>query len=113
MRYAEFAGPSLLQDAFNTYRRNNITRSQRAFSHRILGQAPSYYSCMVNRNRQPSRTVLETLLNVTKTLLASFIGNPHFGKSYAKNLNQAHAELEVLAETISAELELKQLMDEI
>jgi hypothetical protein len=25
-----------------------------------------------------------------KTILASFIGNPHFDKSYAVNLNQAH-----------------------
>jgi hypothetical protein len=50
--------------------------------------------------------VLETLLSVTKTILASFIGNPHFGKSYAVNLNHAHEELQDLDQHAMIELEL-------
>ncbi len=46
MRYNEYAGDHILRDAFHLYRRNNITRSQTAFSRRILGMKPSYYSCM-------------------------------------------------------------------
>lgn len=61
---------------------------------------------MMTRNRRPSVTVLETLLAVTKTILASFIGNPHFGKSYSVNLNHAHEELQDLVERITIELEL-------
>ncbi|NNV32200.1 MULTISPECIES: DUF6626 family protein [unclassified Roseobacter] len=102
---AAFA-PNLLKLAFNCYRRNNLVISQRAFSRRILGKPPSYYSCMITRNRTPSTAVLETLLSVTKTILASFIGNPHYGKSYAVNLNHAHEELQDLVERITIELEL-------
>jgi hypothetical protein len=61
---------------------------------------------MITRNRTPSVAVLETLLSVTKTILASFIGNPHFGKSYAVNLNHAHEELQDLVERITIEMEL-------
>jgi hypothetical protein len=106
MRYTEYAEPNLLQLAFNCYRRNNLVISQWAFSRRILGKPPSYYSCMMARNRRPSVTVLETLLSVTKTIIASFIGNPHFGKSYAVNLNHAHEELQDLVERITIKLEL-------
>ena len=61
---------------------------------------------VLHRDRQPSPAVLETLLSVTKTILASFIGNPHFGKSYAVNLNHAHEELQDLVERVTIELEL-------
>ncbi|MEM1010196.1 MAG: hypothetical protein AAGJ35_14475, partial [Myxococcota bacterium] len=71
MRYNEYAGDHILRDAFHLYRRNNITRSQTAFSRRILGMKPSYYSCMLTRNRQPSRRVLVTLLSVTKTIMST------------------------------------------
>ncbi len=113
MRYEEYVEPNLLQIAFHCYRRNRLVISQRAFSNRILGQAPSYYSCMMSRNRQPSCRVLETLLTVTKTILASFIGNPHFGKSYAVNLNHAHEELQDLVERITIELELRDVVEKI
>ena len=106
MRYTEFAQANLLQTAYECYRRNGLVISQRAFSRRILGKPPSYYSCMITRNRTPSTAVLETLLSVTKTILASFIGNPHFGKSYAANLNHAHEELQDLVERVTIELEL-------
>ncbi len=106
MRYAEYAEPNLLQTAYHCYRRTNLVISQRVFSRRILGKPPSYYSCMVTRNRRPSSAVLQTLLSVTKTILASFIGNPHFGKSYAANLNQAHDQLQELIEQVTMELEL-------
>jgi hypothetical protein len=66
MRYAEYAAPNLLQDAFDCYRRNNLVISQKAFSRRILGHHPSYYSSMKTRDFKPSRRVLETLLSVTK-----------------------------------------------
>ena len=95
-----------LQDAFDCYRRNNLVISQRAFSRRILGQAPSYYSSMINRNRKPSRAVLQTVLSVTKTILATFIGNPHFGKPYAVNLNHAYEELERIVEQVSVQLDI-------
>jgi hypothetical protein len=39
------------------------------------------------------------------SLLASFIGNPHLGKSYAVNLNHAHAELQDLVQRVTIELE--------
>lgn len=113
MRYTEYAEPNLLQDAFQCYRRNNLVISQRSFSRRILGKPPSYYSCMITRNRTPSTAVLETLLSVTKTILASFIGNPHFGKSYAVNLNHAHEELQDLVERITIELELINVAKEL
>jgi hypothetical protein len=113
MRYTEYAEPNLLKTAFDCYRRNNLVISQRAFSRRILGKPPSYYSCMITRNRQPSSTVLETLLSVTKTILASFIGNPHYGKSYAVNLNHAYEELQDLVERITIELELINVAKEL
>lgn len=90
MRYSEINQTQLLQDAFHCYRRNNLVISQRSFSRRILGKPPTYYSSMINRNRKPSRAVLQTLLSVTKTILATFLGNPHFGKPYAVNLNHAY-----------------------
>jgi len=61
---------------------------------------------MINRNRKPSRHVLQTLLNVTKTILATFLGNPHFGKPYAVNLNHAYEELEAIVEQISVQLDI-------
>ncbi len=113
MRYAEYATPNLLQDAYDCYRRNNLVISQRAFSRRILGQAPSYYSCMKTRDFKPSRKVMETLLSVTKTILATFIGNPHFGKSYAVNLNHAYEELEDLAQRIAVQLEMPLMLEKL
>jgi hypothetical protein len=41
-------------------------------------------------------SVLGTLLQTTKTKLASFIANQHFGDSYAVNLHHAHEELQDL-----------------
>ena len=113
MRYTEYAGDNILRDAFQLYRRNNLTRSQQAFSRSILGMAPSYYSCMVNRNRQPSQHVLETLMSVTKTILATFLGNPHFRQPYAANLNQAYDQLEQLVERINVELNFVEVMDQL
>ena len=110
MRYTEYASGSILQHAFHLYRRNNLTRSQQAFSHRILGMKPSYYSCMVTRDRQPSKRVLETLLMVTKTILGTFLGNPHFRQPYAENLNQAYEELESLVERVNVEITILDLM---
>ncbi|MGB0853066.1 MAG: hypothetical protein ACPGSI_07215 [Pikeienuella sp.] len=80
--------------------------SQRSFSRRILGKPPSYYSSMIARNRKPSRHVLQTLLSVTKTILATFLGNPHFGKPYAVNLNHAYEELEGIVEQVSVQLDI-------
>lgn len=113
MRYTEYAGGSILQDAFHLYRRNNLTRSQHSFSRSILGMKPSYYSCMVTRDRQPSRRVLETLRMVTKTIMGTFLGNPHFGQPYAENLNQAYEELHKLVERVNVELSFAEVMDEI
>jgi hypothetical protein len=113
MRYAEYATPNLLQDAFDCYRRNNLVISQKAFSRRILGQHPSYYSSMKTRDFKPSRKVLETLLSVTKIILATFIGNPHYGKPYAVNLNHAYEELEDLAQRIAVHLEMPQIVENL
>ena len=68
---------------------------------------------MITRNRTPSVSVPETLLSVAKTTLASFIGNPHFGKSYAVNLNHAHEELQNLVERVTIELELMNVAKEL
>jgi len=110
MRYSEYASGSILQHAFHLYRRNNLVRSQQAFSHRILGMKPSYYSCMVTRNRQPSKRVLETLRMVTKTIMGTFVGNPHFRQPYAENLNQAYEELQELIERVNVEISILDLM---
>lgn len=61
---------------------------------------------MITRNRKPSRKVLETLLNVTKTIIATFIGNPHLHKPYAQRLNAAYKELEELIGVLAVEMEL-------
>lgn len=113
MRYNEYNSSNLLQDAFNIYRQNNLVRSQTAFSRRILGRKTSYYSCMIARNRRPSLRVLETLQMVTKTIMATFLGNPHFGKLYAQNLNQAFHQLEQLVEKISVEISFLQAVDHL
>lgn len=113
MRYHEINTSSILQDAFHTYRRNNIVRSQTAFSHRILGREPSYYSCMTARGRRPSQRVIETLMNVSKTIMSTFLGNPHFGKPYAENLNNAYAELEHLVTLLSVELSLTEAVADL
>jgi hypothetical protein len=65
---------------------------------------------MQTRMHKPSRKVLETLLSSVKILMSTFIGNPHFGKSYAVNLNTAYDEFEVLAGKISVELELQDVV---
>jgi hypothetical protein len=113
MRYHDYNSSNLLQDAFNVYRSNNLVRSQTAFSHRILGRKSSYYSSMIARNRRPSQRVLETLMNVTKTIMATFLGNPHFGKLYAENLNRAYEELQQLVEQISVEISFLQAVDQL
>ena len=113
MRYHDYNSSNLLQDAFSVYRSNNLVRSQAAFSHRILGRKSSYYSSMIARNRRPSQRVLETLMNVTKTIMATFLGNPHFGKLYAENLNRAYEELQKLVERISVEISFLQAVDQL
>ena len=113
MRYAEYTASNILQDAFHLYRRNNLVRSQAAFSRRVLGRRPSYYSCMVARGRRPSLRVLETLQSVTKTIMATFLGNPHLGKPYAENLNRAYEELGQLVEQISVELSFPQVLESL
>ena len=68
---------------------------------------------MVTRNRQPSLRVLETLQMVTKTIMATFLGNPHFGQPYAENLNQAYEELQELVERVGVELSFAQAVDQL
>ncbi|MEO9515429.1 MAG: hypothetical protein ABJH45_02640 [Paracoccaceae bacterium] len=68
---------------------------------------------MINRNRKPSRHVLQTLLNATKTILATFLGKPHLHKPYANNLNQAHDQLQELIERVTIELELMNVAQEL
>ena len=58
---------------------------------------------MVRHIRKRAR---KTLLTVTKTILATFISNPHLHKPYAVNLNQAYQELQELVATIAVELDL-------
>ena len=106
LQYSEINQTQLFQDAYHCYRRNNLVIPQKAFSRRILSQHPSYYSSMVTRNRKPSRKVLQSLLTVTKTILATFIGNPHFGKPYAVNLNAAFDQLEDLVQQVSVQLDI-------
>ena len=72
-----------------------------------------YYSCMITRNRKPSRKVLETLLSVTKTIIATFTGNPHLHKPYATRLNAAYKELEQLIGVIAVELDLENVVETV
>jgi hypothetical protein len=50
---------------------------------------------------------------ITKTIVASFISNPHFGKSYAVNLNHAYEELQDLVERVTIQLELINVAKEL
>ncbi|MEL6508251.1 MAG: hypothetical protein AAFQ32_00525 [Pseudomonadota bacterium] len=50
---------------------------------------------------------------MTKAILCSFVDNPHFGKSYAVNLNHAHEELQDLVERVMIELELMNVAKEL
>ncbi len=50
---------------------------------------------------------------VAKAILASFSGHPHFGKSYAVNLNNAHEDLQDLVERVTIELELISVAKEL
>jgi hypothetical protein len=68
---------------------------------------------MITRNRKPSRKVLETLLSVTKTIIATFIGNPHLHKPYAVRLNAAYKELEELIAVLAVEMELENVVEDI
>ncbi|EEE35081.1 hypothetical protein RKLH11_4253 [Rhodobacteraceae bacterium KLH11] len=52
-------------------------------------------------------------MSVIKTILASFIGNPRFGKSYVVNLNYAHEELQGLIERVTIEQELMNVAKEL
>lgn len=104
MRYIEIKPSYILVDAFQLYRRMNLTRSQEAFSRHILGMKPSYYSCMVSRGRQPSVRVLETLISVTTTIMGTFLGNPHFRQPYAENLNTAYDQLDGLIAKVRMEI---------
>jgi hypothetical protein len=106
MRYEEIRTSGILEQAFKTYKQTHIVKSQTAFSVNILGMKPSYYSCMASRRRRPPHRVLITLRDVTKTIMATFLGNPHFGKDYAVNLNSAYHELELLLDMINVELSL-------
>lgn len=57
--------------------------------------------------------VLETLLSVTKTIIATFIGNPHLHKPYAQRLNTAYKELEELIGVIAVEMDLENVVEDI
>ena len=81
MRYTEYShSRQLLEIAFDTYKRNNIVRTQESFSKDILGQSPAYYETMIAHGDRPSLDVLETLLSVTKTMMSmnrpGFAGDP-------------------------------------
>ncbi len=52
-------------------------------------------------------------MTVTKTIMATFLGNPHFGQPYAENLNTAYEELQELVERINVELNFVDAMDEV
>jgi hypothetical protein len=56
---------------------------------------------------------METLRMVTKTIMGTFLGNPHFGQPYAKNLNQAYEEMQELVERINVELSFIEVMDQL
>lgn len=105
MRYTEIT-PRVLERAYWIYRGIGFVQSQTEFSTRILGRRPAYYSCMISRGRRPSRRILTQLRDVTKTIMASFLGNPHFGKRYADNLNTAYGDLESLVRMLNTALGL-------
>lgn len=67
------------------------------------------------RSRRLGQTshVFASRSGVTKGILASFICNPHFGKSYAVNLNNAHEDLQDLVERVTIELELISVAKEL
>ncbi|PYG25094.1 hypothetical protein [Pelagimonas varians] len=112
MRYAEITKPNLLQDAFYTYRRNNLANSEGAFSQCVLGQRPNYYSSMMARGRRPSLKVMKALLDTTMLITDRLFANPHYGQPYAMALNQAYEELEQLSQDIAVKLELQVVADQ-
>nr|WP_156875465.1 hypothetical protein [Phaeobacter inhibens] len=52
-------------------------------------------------------------MSVTKTIMATFVGNPHFRQSYAANLNQAYDQLEQLVARINVEMTFVEVMDDL
>ena len=111
MEYSEIT-PRLLERAYWIYRRAGIVSSQTDFSQNILGRRPAYYSCMVTRSRRPGRRVLTQLREVTKTIMGTFLGNPHFGQPHAKNLNAAYADYETLIGLINEAIALWDPVDD-
>ncbi len=55
----------------------------------------------------------EPSISIISTRPLALIGNPHFGKSYAVNLNQAHDQLQELIERVTMELELMNVAKEL
>tara|TARA_B110000977_G_scaffold134286_1_gene170910 strand:- start:1442 stop:1612 length:171 start_codon:yes stop_codon:yes gene_type:complete len=49
----------------------------------------------------------------TKAILATFLGNPHFGKPYAVNLNHAYEELEGIIEQISVQIDIGCVVEQL
>ncbi|MCF2872995.1 hypothetical protein L0664_18170 [Octadecabacter sp. G9-8] len=47
------------------------------------------------------------------TILTTFIGNSHFGRSYAVNLNHAHEELEGIIEQISVRMDIGRVVENV
>lgn len=67
--------PSVLEMAYAVFFNEGIVRSQQEFSTEILGMAPSYYSSMVARDRQPTKVVLYRVL--AQICIHDFPGSVH------------------------------------
>ena len=67
---------------------------------------------VLRQNYIPPRKVLETLLNITKIILSTFIGNPHLHKPYAVGLN-ATTEREELIGVLAVEMDLNNVVETV
>ncbi|WP_282053043.1 hypothetical protein [Phaeobacter inhibens] len=50
---------------------------------------------------------------MTKTIMGTFVGNPHFRQPYAANLNRAYDQLEQLVDRINVELNFVDVVKEL
>jgi hypothetical protein len=53
------------------------------------------------------------VLHVTKTILATFLGNLHLGRPYAANLNHAYEELKSIVEQVSVQLDIGCVVEDL
>lgn len=108
MREYEYQGPPVLGIAYKALFSGGFVDNQKEFSTKVLGKAPSYYSCMMARRRSPTLLVIRRLRDFVQNILQGFVGNPHLGTDYAVDLNTTHKNLVRVLRIIEGELKRRE-----